>query len=394
MSEKILFVDDDPNLLAAMGRNLGRQFDLDIANGGETALAKIDECGPYAVVVSDRQMPRMDGTQFLSTVRRKAPDTVRMMLTGNVDLEQAVRTVNEGNIFRFLIKPCSIEVLAKALEDALTQYRLITAERDLLTKTLNGSIKLLTDILALADTKSSGQAEKLRKLITEISVKMPLENLWELHLAAMLSPMGYVTLPPETIVKARNGGPLSKKEQELVNDLPAISARLIANIPRLHGVSQIIRYQHKHFDGSGFPVDATAGQSLPLGARLLKILTDMMQLQADGKSEVRALEELQRRKGFYDSKLLDSVCDCFGGRIIQAGVWQTISIESRDLAVGMVLASDILTKDGTLVLAAGHHINPMILEKLRNFDLVFGLQEPVMIKTQRSCEGSFGSTSV
>jgi DNA-binding NtrC family response regulator len=96
------------------------------------------------VVVSDRQMPQMDGIQFLAAVRQQAPDTVRIMLSGNVDLEHAVRVVNEGNIFRFLIKPCPQEILGKALEDALGQYRLINAEKDLLSKTLSGSIKLLT----------------------------------------------------------------------------------------------------------------------------------------------------------------------------------------------------------------------------------------------------------
>src|SRR5512136_2002968 len=102
MNERILFVDDDANLLAACERNFRKQFPLDTAAGGEAGLANLAERGPYAVVVSDRQMPGMDGIQFLATVRQRAPDTVRIMLSGNVDLEAAVRVVNEGNIFRFL----------------------------------------------------------------------------------------------------------------------------------------------------------------------------------------------------------------------------------------------------------------------------------------------------
>src|SRR5690349_13581587 len=152
MSEKILFVDDDPNLLAGVERNLRRQFALDTAPGGEAGLAKIASSGPYAVVVSDRQMPVMDGITFLSRVRERCPDTVRIMLTGNVDLEHAVRVVNEGNIFRFLIKPCPHETLYSTIQDALRQYRLINAEKELLNKTLSGSIKLLTDILSAVET--------------------------------------------------------------------------------------------------------------------------------------------------------------------------------------------------------------------------------------------------
>src|SRR3990172_4243255 len=203
MSERILFVDDDPNLLASVERNFRRQFPLETAEGGEAGLAKLAERGPYAVVVSDRQMPGMDGIQFLSAVRQRAPDTVRIMLSGNVDLEAAVRVVNEGNIFRFLIKPCPPEILSKAVEDGRAQYRLVTAEKELLNKTLSGSIKLLTDILSSVDPHSFGRAEQLRTLLTEITKDLPMENAWEIHLAAMLAPIGYVTLPPDTVLKAR-----------------------------------------------------------------------------------------------------------------------------------------------------------------------------------------------
>src|SRR4029077_11303089 len=133
-------------------------FRVETAEGGEAALDKIAAHGPFAVVVSDRQMPRMDGIKFLSLVKERAPDTVRLMLTGNADLDGAIKVVNEGNIFRFLTKPCPLEVLGKAVEDALGQYRLVTAEKELLNKTLSGSIKLLCDILSMIDPQSFGRA--------------------------------------------------------------------------------------------------------------------------------------------------------------------------------------------------------------------------------------------
>jgi DNA-binding NtrC family response regulator len=117
----LLFVDDEPNLLASCERNFRRQFRVETAAGGEAALENIAARGPFAVVVSDRQMPHMDGIRFLSLVKERAPDTVRLMLTGNADLEGAIKVVNEGNIFRFLTKPCSLEILGKAVEDALVQ---------------------------------------------------------------------------------------------------------------------------------------------------------------------------------------------------------------------------------------------------------------------------------
>jgi response regulator RpfG family c-di-GMP phosphodiesterase len=380
MNEKILFVDDDPNLLSAMERNFRRRFSLDTATNGEAGLAKIAEQGPYAVVISDRQMPKMDGIQFLSAVRQNAADSVRIMLTGNVDLEQAVRTVNEGNIFRFLIKPCPVEVVTKALEDGLAQYRLIIAEKELLNNTLNGSIKLLTDILSLVDSKSYGRTEKVRALITELSGRMPLAGSWETHVAAMLSPIGYVTLPLDTLVKARSRQPLSKIEQQLVTAIPETTARLLSNIPRLEGVAKIARYQDKHFDGKGFPADEIKEEEIPAGARLLKILNDLLTLQAGGKPQAQALEEMSTREGHYDPQMLPLVRNILEANAEKPDM-QTVSISVNDLTVGMVLNSDVLTNDGLLILSSGHYINQAVLEKIQNFNLISGIRQPIYVKT-------------
>ena len=245
-------------------------------------LQKIAERGPFAVVVSDRQMPRMDGIKFLSLVKERAPDTVRIMLTGNADLEGAIKVVNEGNIFRFLTKPCPLEILGKAVEDALAQYRLVIAEKELLNKTLSGSIKLLNDILSMIEPQSFGRAQTMRDLISSVTKKFNADNDWEIPLAVMLAPIGNVTIPPELLLRARAGGALSKVEEQIVAQLPETAARLLANIPRLEGVASIVRYQHKNYDGSGLPQDSVKGEAVPLGSRLLKILTDLAQLQAGG----------------------------------------------------------------------------------------------------------------
>jgi response regulator RpfG family c-di-GMP phosphodiesterase len=382
MSNRILFVDDDPNLLASIERSFRRQFQLDTAEGGEAGLAKLAERGPYAVVVADRQMPRMDGIQFLAEVRQRAPDTVRIMLTGNVDLEAAIRVVNEGNIFRFLTKPCPPDVLGKALTDALALYDLAIAEKELLNKTLSGSVKLLTEILATLDVQSFGRTEKLRTLINEALQKVPLENAWELHLAAMLAPMGYLTLPPETVLKARAGEMLSKVEEQLVKNMPETAARLLGNIPRLQGVAKLVRYQSKNFDGTGFPPDATQGEAIPVGARLLKILLDMTQIQSGGLNALKALNEMQHRRGWYDPKLLAAVRACFGASVQTEPdtTKPNVAVAVGDLTVGMVLYSDLRTKDGTMVLASGHQISQMSLNKIQNFDQLSGIQEPIFVE--------------
>jgi len=122
MSNKILFVDDNSNILDAYRRQLKRQFHVDTARGGEEGLNAIANNGPYAVIVSDLRMPGMDGNQFLSRVKDMAPESVRIMLTGFADLKTAMDAINRGNIFRLLTKPCAKEVLADALSEGIEQY--------------------------------------------------------------------------------------------------------------------------------------------------------------------------------------------------------------------------------------------------------------------------------
>jgi response regulator RpfG family c-di-GMP phosphodiesterase len=382
MTERVLFVDDDPNLLASCERTFHRRFLMETADGGEAALQKIASRGPFAVVVSDRQMPQMDGITLLSLVKERAPDTVRIMLTGNADLEGAIKVVNEGNIFRFLTKPCAPDILGKAVEDALAQFRLVTAEKELLNKTLSGSIKLLTDILSMMEPESFGRAQTARDLISSVTKKFKMDNDWEIPLAAMLAPIGNVTIPPDLLLRARAGTTLSKLEEQMVGQLPETAARLLANIPRLEGVARIVRYHHKHYDGFGLPADAVKGEALPLGSRLLKILTDFAQLQAEHLPRGQALDKMQARLGWYDPRLLDAVREYYGMAVASRdGERPTISISLLDLARGMVLRSNVETKEGTLILCAGHQLTDMTLEKIKNFALISGIKEPLLVES-------------
>ena len=388
MSEKVLFVDDDPNLLASCERNFRRQFTVETAAGGEAALEKIAAQGPYAVVISDRQMPRMDGITLLTRVREQAPDTVRIMLTGNVDLEGAIKVVNEGNIFRFLTKPCPPEILGKAVGDALAQFRLVTAEKELLNKTLNGSIKLLTDILSMVEPDSFGRAQSVRDMVTRIAKKFGLENDWEIPLAIMLAPIGNVTIPPPLLLRARAGSPLTKVEARMVSELPQTAARLLANIPRLEGVARIVRYQHKHYDGTGQPKDEVKGEALPSGSRLLKIVVDRAQSQQ--RTRRQALDEMESRVGWYDPALLHAVRDYYGLGVAEREVErEAMYISFCDLAPGMVLSSNLETQDGRLILCAGQQLTEMNMEKAKNFALISGIKEPLQVENPGAAPQGF-----
>jgi len=135
LTNKILFVDDDAKILAALKRRLRKKFSIETVEGGREGLNLIQNEGPYSVIISDFCMPIMNGIEFLSRVREIAPDTVRMMLTGSADLQAAIQAVNEGNIFRFLSKPCSVETLTAELNNGIEQYRLTVKEKEYNQKT-------------------------------------------------------------------------------------------------------------------------------------------------------------------------------------------------------------------------------------------------------------------
>src|SRR5690349_20120797 len=161
----LLCVDDEPLVLEGLTLHLRRAFTVTTATSGAAGLEILKDKGPFAVVMSDMRMPGMNGAEFLSKVREQWPDTVRVLLTGQSDLQSAVAAVNDGQIFRFLTKPCPPELLLGALGAASRQHDLLIGERVLLEQTLHGSIKMLTDVLSLANPVAFGRANRAKRLM-------------------------------------------------------------------------------------------------------------------------------------------------------------------------------------------------------------------------------------
>jgi response regulator RpfG family c-di-GMP phosphodiesterase len=383
MSEKVLFVDDDPHLLSAVERNLRQRFHLTTATGGEQALQKLSANGAFAVIVADMQMPGMNGMQLLAESQKRQPDTVRLMLTGNADQQTAVDAVNKGHVFQFLNKPCPMENLALAIQAGVKQYRLVTAERDLLEKTLSGSVKLLTDVLALADPVAFGRGEALRNYMRAYVQSLTMLDSWELEMAAMLSQIGAVTVPPAILEKRRNAEPLNRAEQELLERIPKMGADLLANIPRLETVARIVLYQQKHYDGSGFPANVIRGEDIPIGARILKVLMDLMEMETHMMPKDAALAEMQKRAGWYDPRVLDATFACFDIYLPEVSAKsQGQPVGVNDLRVGQTILADIRTQSGKTVLMARCKITPVQLARLNNFAKISPVQEPIYIEPE------------
>jgi len=125
----VLFVDDDPKILAAFQRQLRKKVVIETVESGAEGLEVLRRDGPFSLVVTDYCMPSMNGIEFLGRAREIAPETVRIMLTGSADLGAAIQAVNQGNIFRFLTKPCSPENLLEAVQAGIHEYRRTHKER-------------------------------------------------------------------------------------------------------------------------------------------------------------------------------------------------------------------------------------------------------------------------
>lgn len=128
---RILLVDDEPALLDGLRRQLRREFDVVTATSGAEAL-RLLQTADFAVVLSDMRMPTMDGATLLSMVRERHPETVRLLLTGQADMESTIAAINDGQIYRFLSKPSPTPDIEAALRDAAELHRQITAERSAL----------------------------------------------------------------------------------------------------------------------------------------------------------------------------------------------------------------------------------------------------------------------
>jgi len=373
---RILFVDDEPDLLAALVRNLrSEHFAVATACSAAAALETLEKAGPFAAIVSDLRMPGMDGIGLLRTTRDLYPDMVRVLFTGQPDLDNAVAAVNEGAIFRFVTKPCSRVSLALAVKGAVEQHRLIVAERELLQQTLHGSIRALTDVLGLASPLAFGRATRVRQSVASLAAALKVTESWHIEVAAMLSQIGSIILPPATLEKAYQGEAMSEAELEMMRRIPAVTEQVLGNIPRLDPVLEILRCQQKRFDGTGLPEGMAGGEAIPWGARALKAVIDLDVLEANGLSPSLAVDTLRGRQGCYDPAILEALSEICKSR----RRFDVRELPLSCLRAGMVLAQDVRTAKGMLFVARGQEVTAGLIEKFRNsYAGLFG-DEPIRV---------------
>jgi response regulator RpfG family c-di-GMP phosphodiesterase len=199
--------------------------------------------------------------------------------------------------------------------------------------------------------------------MVKIAEKLKVKNKWEFELAGMLSQTGCITLPTILLNKINKGQVLTGLETGMYEAHPNIGYDILVNIPRLESIANMILYQGKHYDGTGFPEGALKGTDLPLESRALHIIVDFDTLVRSGDTKQRALKALKSHTQWYDPTLVKVLDEIVRGETKTS--LKTIRV--KDLITGAVLAEDIKTSGGTLLVAKGQPVSKALKERLINF---------------------------
>ncbi|WP_141437198.1 HD domain-containing phosphohydrolase [Blastococcus aggregatus] len=356
-------MDDEMAILDGLRRQLRKRFNVLTANGGAEAL-ELMKSEPVSVVVSDMRMPQMNGATFLSHVRSLYPNVVRILLTGQADTQAAIAAVNEGQIYRFLTKPCPPEVLLEEIGSAVELNRLVTAEKELLGTTLRRTVEALTATLSLAQPAAFGRAVRITRTVSELAEALGIEESWELEVTAMLSHLGAVTLPPNVLQKLDTGRPLNEEEAEMADRVPEVSRKLVSAIPRLEGVAEAIAWQQVRFDGRMAPPAAPRGPDLPLAARILRAATDFELGKSQRPSVHDTLTAMSGDAGAYDPCVLEALIGLHGDGELHD---EPQEVDIDELEPDMVIFDDIFTTDGVMLVSRGTVVTDSLILRLENY---------------------------
>ena len=304
---KVLCVDDEPNILSALRRMLSLEgFEVVTAEGGAQALEQLAKQS-IDVIISDMQMPHMDGAELLERVTQEWPQTMRLLLTGTSDLTGAVDAINQGAIYRYIAKPWNDDELLSTIKSAIVYGTLVNEHDRLqaLTEAQKESLNEMVDTLEsrvkertkdlrdayVASIKSFSNLLELRRpdllphsrRVATLSMKMAkLAGLEEdecqaIFIAGLLHDIGKIGLSDRVLNTKFIELPLA--DAKVYRTHTTMGEATLRALPDMNEVASIIRSHHEYFNGTGFP-DALEGDAIPIGARIVAIAEAFEELQS------------------------------------------------------------------------------------------------------------------
>ncbi len=278
--EPILVVEDEDSVRSLLLRRLTRAgFTVVGAANGIDALALLrEQC--FGVVLSDINMPKLNGLELLQIIRETYPDVVVIMVTAYGDLDHAISAMRLG-ASDYVVKPFDLDQMMRAVQQALRlrQRNLARRYMELHARAHQppetGQRLLLSTVMALAnsleakDPYTVGHSQRVATLAQRLAGALGLpENEQEyIRMAGLLHDIGKIGIREAVINKP---GPLTPAEYAHIQTHPLISERILVPVAELNGALRMIRNHHEHWDGSGYP-DGLKGLEIPVGARILTI---------------------------------------------------------------------------------------------------------------------------
>ncbi|KHD75582.1 transcriptional regulator [Actinoplanes utahensis] len=359
-------VDDEEQVLEALRLQLGRDYRLLTATGGDRALALLGEHGPAAVVVSDMRMPGMNGIELLRRVQMEHPSTTRILHTGYGDVATAVAAINSGGVYRYLVKPADTETLRAAIRDSVRQNGEAVEDLQRLDRTLRTSVRAMFGVLELSNPSAYQRAGRISALVGKLCAQLELGGLWEIEAAAMASQLGAVAVPADVLSRLERGLPLSAEDQAAVDDMPKIGLRLLGDIPELRDVREIL-------DGlSGGPGDRSA--LVQDAIAVIRTAIGFETLAGRGVSAAEAIRACEERDD-QAPHVLGALRRLKGVRAASDTI-RTVRVV--ELEVGMRLLEDVVAVNGLVLIGRDTVVTESMLDRLITFSRAIELVGSVL----------------
>jgi response regulator RpfG family c-di-GMP phosphodiesterase len=423
----VLCVDDEANILSALRRVFRPAgYRVLLAESGAAGLALLEQ-EAVDLVISDMRMPEMNGAQFLAQVRQRWPDTVRLLLTGYSDIQSIQDAINNGEIYRYITKPWEdgdmLLLVRHALErrqleqdkqrlEALTQRqneelkalnqdleakveartRQLKAEHEAtvaanakLKHNFVTTIKIFSSMIELRAHNQPGHARQVAELARQLAARLGLEgrDAQDVFIAALLHDIGKIGFSDEllqTPLTLLRGEALARFRKH-----PVRAEELLMPLEDLRGSAAILRCQLERFDGQGFP-DGLAGLAIPLGARILALAADYYNLQ-QGAMVQRHLRADEAKSLILDAggKRYDPHVVAAFRQLIDDTAEPGAGVEmlSGELLPGMVLARDLVSRDGLMLLTVDHVLDARMIQQVQDFETKSGSRLAIWVRNPR-----------
>jgi response regulator RpfG family c-di-GMP phosphodiesterase len=412
--QRILLVDDEEVVLAALRETLHREgYEVFAVPDPLDALGILRQT-QFAIVVTDQKMPALTGLEFLAQVKDLQPHATRILMTGVMNLETIISSINNGEIYRFIVKPWMREELLVAIKNGVQRYRLIchNAALQAVTLAMNEKLAALNVSLEQQVARETRQNQELAKLNRALAgnlqrsvelcfktmqtfypalgaqatrvfgictamaddLKLSPDQRQILEISAWLHDIGLVGVP-RGLIKLWQGTPasLNDAERALVEQHPVLGQELVGFFDHLQAVGAIIRAHHERFDGQGYP-DRLAGDRIPWLARLLAVAASYCESKA---REGLTVESIAHASGtVFDPEAVRVLLRCRPAASVRP---REREVRLSELRPGMVLSKGVYTATGLLLIPEGQTLSTPYIDKLLNHDRVNPISQSLLV---------------